>query len=220
MILASMNEGGMKVKHTLWFALLICPFAFGGNCPSGQTKDESALVQLEQSWAQALERHDADAVGCLLADEFQLWSSKIAAHKQAADGTEKLLLEWPDRQRIECVLIRERDRRTICISTQVGCAMGCVFCASGLEGVTRNLTAGEILEQMLLLDRLLPVEGSRVVAVSSVGHRIMADVHFDDLQSDRSYNRIAAYGQAAIACAISIFGVDPKASELSAAVKR
>ncbi len=48
----------------------------------------------------------------------------------------------------------------------------------------------------LLLDRLLPVEGSRVVTVSSIGHRIMADVHFDDLQWDRSYNRIAAYGQA------------------------
>ena len=47
----------------------------------------------------------------------------------------------------------------------------------------------------LLLDRLLPVEGSRVVTVSSVGHRIMADVHFDDLQWDRSYNRVAAYGQ-------------------------
>jgi NAD(P)-dependent dehydrogenase (short-subunit alcohol dehydrogenase family) len=47
----------------------------------------------------------------------------------------------------------------------------------------------------LLLDRLLPVEGSRVVTVSSVGHRILADVHFDDLQWERSYNRVAAYGQ-------------------------
>jgi hypothetical protein len=59
------------VKHTLWLTVLICPLAFGGSCPSGQTKDESALVQLEQSWAQALERHDSDAVGCILADEFQ-----------------------------------------------------------------------------------------------------------------------------------------------------
>ena len=48
----------------------------------------------------------------------------------------------------------------------------------------------------LLLDRLLPVAGSRVVTVSSVGHRIMADIHFDDLQWERSYNRVAAYGQA------------------------
>lgn len=48
----------------------------------------------------------------------------------------------------------------------------------------------------LLLDRLLPVAGSRVVTVSSVGHRIMADIHFDDLQWEHSYNRVAAYGQA------------------------
>jgi hypothetical protein len=61
----------VKVKHTLWFTLLICPLALGGGCPSGQTKDESALVQLEQSWAQVLERHDSDAVGCILAEEFQ-----------------------------------------------------------------------------------------------------------------------------------------------------
>ncbi len=51
----------------------------------------------------------------------------------------------------------------------------------------------------LLLDRLLPVAGSRVVTVSSVGHRIRADIHFDDLQWERSYNRVAAYGQAKLA---------------------
>jgi 23S rRNA (adenine2503-C2)-methyltransferase len=91
-----------------------------------------------------------------LAAHYTLWSTKIAAHKQAADGTEKLLLELCDGQRIECVLIREAERRTVCISTQVGCAMGCVFCASGLDGVARNLTTGEIIEQLLRLARLLP----------------------------------------------------------------
>jgi 23S rRNA (adenine2503-C2)-methyltransferase len=93
-----------------------------------------------------------------LAAEFAIFTSTIVAHKQADDGTEKLLLQWPDGHRIECVLIREGTRRTICISTQVGCAMGCVFCASGLDGVARNLTTGEIVEQMLLLQRLLPAD--------------------------------------------------------------
>ncbi|MCV7409738.1 short-chain dehydrogenase [Mycobacterium florentinum] len=51
----------------------------------------------------------------------------------------------------------------------------------------------------LLLDRLLPVAGSRIVTVSSLGHRIRADIHFDDLQWERSYNRVAAYGQAKLA---------------------
>jgi 23S rRNA (adenine2503-C2)-methyltransferase len=94
-----------------------------------------------------------------LAAEFVLWTSRATVHKQAEDGTEKLLLELADRERIECVLLRQTDlRRTICISTQVGCAMGCVFCASGLDGVVRNLSTGEIIEEMLLLARLLPAE--------------------------------------------------------------
>ncbi len=96
------------------------------------------------------------ALRTALAGEFALWSSQIAAHRHANDETEKLLLQLADGNRIECVLIREGDRRTCCISTQVGCAMGCVFCASGLEGVVRNLTTGEILEQLLRLQLLLP----------------------------------------------------------------
>jgi 23S rRNA (adenine2503-C2)-methyltransferase len=91
-----------------------------------------------------------------LAAEFRLWTSKVVRTLRSADGTEKLLLELSDGGRIECVLLRDGERRSICISTQVGCAMGCVFCASGLDGVDRNLTSGEIVEQMLLLQRLLP----------------------------------------------------------------
>ena len=93
-----------------------------------------------------------------LAADFRLWTASVARHNRSDDGTEKLLLELEDHQQIECVLLRDGSRRTICISTQVGCAMGCVFCASGLAGVARNLTAGEIVEQMLLLARLLPAE--------------------------------------------------------------
>jgi 23S rRNA (adenine2503-C2)-methyltransferase len=88
--------------------------------------------------------------------DFRLWTTSIARHSVADDGTEKLLLELHDRQRIECVLLRDGDRRTVCISSQVGCAMGCVFCASGLDGVIRNLSTGEILEQLLRLQLLLP----------------------------------------------------------------
>ena len=93
-----------------------------------------------------------------LAGDFQFWGFQTVLVRQAADGTEKLLLEHARGGQIECVLLRDRHRRSICISTQVGCAMGCVFCASGLLGVDRNLTAGEIVEQMLQLQRLLPAE--------------------------------------------------------------
>jgi 23S rRNA (adenine2503-C2)-methyltransferase len=87
---------------------------------------------------------------------FRIWTTSIARHNRADDGTEKLLLELHDGQRIECVLLRDGERRTVCISSQVGCAMGCVFCASGIDGVVRNLTTGEIIEQLLRLQQLLP----------------------------------------------------------------
>jgi 23S rRNA (adenine2503-C2)-methyltransferase len=90
-----------------------------------------------------------------LAERFRLWTATVDRHTRADDGTEKLLLALADGGQIECVLLRGRERRTICISTQVGCGMGCVFCASGLDGVDRNLTTGEIVEQMLRLQRLL-----------------------------------------------------------------
>jgi 23S rRNA (adenine2503-C2)-methyltransferase len=103
-----------------------------------------------------------------LADAFRPLGTQIARHLVAKDGTHKLLLRLSDGQLIECVLIQEGDRRTACISTQVGCGMGCVFCASGLNGVARNLTAGEILEQLLRLRNLLPA-GERLTNVVVMG---------------------------------------------------
>jgi 23S rRNA (adenine2503-C2)-methyltransferase len=91
-----------------------------------------------------------------LAQEWSVSSSTIDKHLIASDGTQKLLLRLHDGKLIECVLLSEENRRTACISTQVGCGMGCVFCASGLDGVARNLTTGEILEQLVRLRNLLP----------------------------------------------------------------
>ena len=91
-----------------------------------------------------------------LADAFVPLSSRIAKHLRASDDTHKLLVELRDRKLVECVLIQDQGRRTACISTQVGCGMGCVFCASGLNGVERNLSPGEIVEQLVRL-RNLPV---------------------------------------------------------------
>ncbi|MEZ6092196.1 MAG: 23S rRNA (adenine(2503)-C(2))-methyltransferase RlmN [Pirellulaceae bacterium] len=91
-----------------------------------------------------------------LATNFDLFTATTLMERISDDGTEKLLLRLSDGGEVECVLLRDGDRRSICVSSQVGCAMGCVFCASGLDGVKRNLTSGEILEQMLLLQRRLP----------------------------------------------------------------
>jgi 23S rRNA (adenine2503-C2)-methyltransferase len=91
-----------------------------------------------------------------LAEHFVPISSRIARHLHSSDDTHKLLVELRDGKQIECVLIQDQGRRSACISTQVGCGMGCVFCASGLGGVERNLTTGEILEQLIRL-RNLPI---------------------------------------------------------------
>ncbi len=104
-----------------------------------------------------------------LTEAFELWTTRVVTHRRSEDETDKLLLELADGQRIECVLLRDdRQHRTICLSTQVGCAMGCVFCASGLDGVVRNLTTGEILEETLQLKRLLP-DGERISHVVVMG---------------------------------------------------
>jgi 23S rRNA (adenine2503-C2)-methyltransferase len=102
--------------------------------------------------------------------DFTIWTAQVAKHTQAEDGTEKLLLTLADGGQIECVLLRDEVRRTICISTQVGCGMGCVFCASGLDGLARNLTTGEIVEQMLRLQTLLgPEERLSHIVVMGMG---------------------------------------------------
>lgn len=90
-----------------------------------------------------------------LANQFRFSPLEVIGHQIAKDRTEKLLLRLHDGELVECVLMRDPDRRTVCISTQVGCAMGCVFCASGLLGVKRNLTPTEIIEQVLVLHRLM-----------------------------------------------------------------
>jgi 23S rRNA (adenine2503-C2)-methyltransferase len=100
--------------------------------------------------------------------EWTVFATTIDLRDTSPDGTDKLLLACPDGRRIECVLMAEDDRRTVCVSTQVGCGMGCVFCASGMKGVVRNLTRGEILEQVLRLRNLLPV-GERLTNLVVMG---------------------------------------------------
>ena len=97
------------------------------------------------------------ALRAMLAERFTLGSIETVRRLGSHDTTQKFLFRLPDSQLIETVLIpaspalygEASDRRTLCISTQVGCAYGCKFCASGLDGWKRNLRAGEIVEQIL-----------------------------------------------------------------------
>jgi 23S rRNA (adenine2503-C2)-methyltransferase len=86
-----------------------------------------------------------------LAGRLPALSSRVVEIRTASDKTAKLLVELADGLRVETVLIPSGKRATACLSTQVGCAMGCGFCATAMDGLARNLSGGEILEQILHL---------------------------------------------------------------------
>ena len=101
-------------------------------------------------------------------------SSSVAAVDDAADGTRKLLLRLHDGQSTECVIIPDGERTTLCLSSQVGFPVGCVFCASGMFGVARNLSSGEIVEQVLhARDRLPPGRALTNVVVMGMGEPML-----------------------------------------------
>jgi len=124
------------------------------------------------SWVQrhAVDRYDAMTnVPARLRTGLAAWlpvrGSTAEERLDGADGTTKLLIGLRDGARVECVLIPEGERRTACISTQVGCGVGCVFCASGARGVVRNLDAAEIVEQVHHLRALDPAPLTNVVVM-------------------------------------------------------
>jgi 23S rRNA (adenine2503-C2)-methyltransferase len=89
-----------------------------------------------------------------LNSQLKFGSLQLVTSQKSRDGsTQKILFALPDGKQIETVLMGYDERRTVCFSTQAGCAMGCVFCATGQMGFERNLTIGEIIEQILWFAR-------------------------------------------------------------------
>ncbi len=101
--------------------------------------------------------------------------ARLAARSEAGDGAVKVLLALHDEAAVEAVSMPGTKGLTICVSTQVGCPVRCAFCASGLEGLARNLSSGEILEQALWLRREAGVFGRVVVmGMGDAGHNLDA----------------------------------------------
>ena len=97
-----------------------------------------------------------------------LLGSQIEHTDTSTDGTQKMLIRLADQETVETVLIPRGESNTLCISTQVGCPVGCIFCASGLNGVRRNLDTGEIVEQVLHA-RQLGVRGQNLTNLVVMG---------------------------------------------------
>jgi 23S rRNA (adenine2503-C2)-methyltransferase len=105
-----------------------------------------------------------------LAEEFSFSHLQPLVEAHSSDGTtRKHLFELPDQRQIESVLMGYETRRTACISTQAGCAMGCVFCATGQMGFRRHLSVGEIVEQVIWFARRLKSRDERLTNVVVMG---------------------------------------------------
>lgn len=105
-----------------------------------------------------------------IAEEFSFTPLTVLRKVVSSSGlTEKYLFELNDKAKIEAVLMRYRDRNTICISSQAGCAMNCAFCATGQMGLTRNLTSGEIAGQALFFAELLKREEKALTNIVVMG---------------------------------------------------
>ncbi|MEA4831467.1 putative dual-specificity RNA methyltransferase RlmN [bioreactor metagenome] len=109
----------------------------------------------------------------ILNDHFYIETPKInTSFKSKEDGTIKLLLEFPDGEFAECVALGYKYGYSACVSSQAGCKMGCSFCASTKAGFTRDLTAGEILVQIEMLQRELRKE----LPEAKIGHVVMMGI--------------------------------------------
>jgi 23S rRNA (adenine2503-C2)-methyltransferase len=91
----------------------------------------------------------------VLSESAYISNLKLVRRLTSSDGTEKFLFSLDDGHAIESVLIPESDRLTLCVSSQVGCAMACQFCLTGAGGFTRNLKAHEIVDQIITVNRLI-----------------------------------------------------------------
>lgn len=116
-----------------------------------------------------------------LAARYEIATPKLIKRQTSKDGlTTKFLLAFADGAAVETVLMRHDYGCSVCISTQVGCQMGCRFCASTLKGLTRNLTAGEMLSEIIFVNERLRDENSKVdtLVVMGTGEPLM---NFDNL---------------------------------------
>jgi 23S rRNA (adenine2503-C2)-methyltransferase len=145
-----------------------------------------------------------------LAEKARLAPLSPQATLDSSDGhTRKTLFALPDGAQVEAVLMRYEKRRTLCISTQAGCAMGCPFCATGQGGLARNLSAGEIVGQVLYYARLLAAEDQRVTNIVFMGMGEPLANYAATWTAIRHLNDPTGFGLGARAMTLSTVGLVP-----------
>ncbi len=157
---------------------------------------------------------DGKTIGLLKA-ETELPKMEVVKHQKASDGTQKALLRLSDGKLIETVLMKYKHGYSVCVTTQIGCAVGCSFCASGLLGFTRNLQSGEIIAQVVYWQRVLSELNDRVsnVVVMGIGepfNNYKNTLSFIDRINDNDGLNIGARH-----ITVSTSGIVPKIYELA-----
>lgn len=146
----------------------------------------------------------------LLADQFTLTTMKTIIQQSSSDGTIKFLFELHDGYSIETVLMRHEYGNSVCVTTQVGCRIGCTFCASTLGGLKRNLEAGEIVAQVVKVQQALDESDERVSSVVIMG----IGEPFDNFDNMLSFLKIINHDQGlnigARHITVSTSGIIPK----------
>lgn len=104
----------------------------------------------------------------LLKEQYEIPRLKMRSHQKSIDGTIKFVLELADGSLVESVWIPDKERRTLCVSTQVGCGMACNFCLTGDMGLKRNMQIYEMVEQIGVVRRFLPA-GERITNLVFMG---------------------------------------------------
>jgi len=149
-----------------------------------------------------------------LSEHYSLRQGHLEKKQSGADGTIKILLRWPDDAKTETVLIADDPRRTVCLSTQVGCPVGCAFCASGLTGLERSLAAAEIVEQLLWMQQdLKPNERISNVVIMGMGEPLAN--YENTLRAIRIINADWAFGIGARHITLSTIGLPKQIRRLA-----
>ena len=151
-----------------------------------------------------------------LAQRIEIAPGNVVAHQGSSDGTQKLLLQWESGGNAETVMIPDGERRTACVSSQVGCPVGCKFCASGINGVKGSLSAGQIVEQIFRLNQILEESGSsRISNVVFMGMGEPLANYANVMQAVRVLHDPRCLNMSARRITISTVGVPAKMRELA-----
>jgi 23S rRNA (adenine2503-C2)-methyltransferase len=147
---------------------------------------------------------------CRLAEISFIGSLDAVRRERSSDGTEKFLFGLEDGETIESVLIPDKNRLTLCISSQVGCAMGCRFCLTGRSGLVRDLKAWEIVDQVLSVNRLVRPKKVTNIVFMGMGEPL---ANFDEVVE--ALRRIITFiGISKRKITLSTSGLAPKILEL------